>query len=257
MFYSNTTYLGIDPTAGERPFTYIALDQERSLLAIGKGDMEEVLAFVAGQRSAVVAVCAPRAPNQGFMDRAEVRDRLSPPPRPGRWRDFRVVEYLLRQHNIYMPQTCAQVEDCPRWMQQGFTLFQRLKNLDYRTFPQKDAAHQYLEVYPHASFSVLLEVLPLPKNTLEGRIQRQLVLYKCDLNIPDPMYIFEEITRHRLLQGLLPTEDLYQVEELDAMVAAYTAWMAGNEPDQISLVGDPVEGQIVLPTPQIQSRYSH
>ena len=255
MFYSNTTYLGIDPTAGDRPFTYVALDQDRGLLAIGQGDMEEVLAFVAGQRSAVVGVCAPRAPNQGLMDRAEVRDRLSPPPRPGRWRNFRVVEYLMRQHNIYMPQTAARVEDCPRWMQQGFTLYQRLKNLDYRTYPDKEADHQYLEVYPHASFSVLLEQLPFQKHTLEGRIQRQLVLYKCDLDIPDPMYIFEEITRHRLLRGLLPTEDLYQVGELDAMVAAYTAWLAGNQPDQVSFVGDPLEGQTVLPTSEMHSRY--
>jgi len=256
MFYSNTTYLGIDPTAGDKPLTYVALDQERSLLAIGQGDLEEVLAFVAGQRSAVVGVCAPRTPNQGLMDRAEVRDRLSSTPRPGRWRNFRVVEYLMRQHNIYMPQTSAQAEDCPRWMQQGFTLCKRLKNLDYRTYPSKDAAHQILEVYPHASFSVLLESLPLQKHTLEGRIQRQLILYRCDLAIPDPMYIFEEITRHRLLQGMLPIEDLYQVEELDAMVAAYTAWMAGNQADQVSFIGDPREGEVVLPVAEILSRYS-
>ena len=255
MFYSNTTYLGIDPTAGDRPFTYAALDQDRNLLEIGQGDMDEVLAFVAGQRSAIVAVSAPRSPNQGFMDRAEVRDRLSPPPRPGRWRNFRVVEYLLRQHNIYMPQTSSQAETCPRWMQQGFILFQRLKSLNYLAYPQKDSAHQYLEVYPHACFSVLLEHLPLHKHSLEGRIQRQLILYKYDLNIPDPMYIFEEITRHRLLNGILPIEDLYQVEELDALVAAYTAWVAGTQPDQVSLLGDSLEGQIVLPTSEIQHKY--
>jgi hypothetical protein len=256
MFYSNTTYIGIDPTAGDRPLTYVALDQDLGLLAIGQGDMEEVLAFVAGQRSAIVAVCAPSSPNQGLMDRAEVRDRLSPPPRPGRWRNFRVVEYQLRQHNIYMPQTSAKAEDCPRWMQQGFILYRRLEHLNYRGFPQKEAAHQCLEVYPHACYAVLLEQLPLPKRSLEGRIQRQLILYKNDLNIPDPMHIFQEITRHRLLQGILPIENLYQVEELDALVAAYTAWMAGTQPDQVSIMGDSMEGQIVLPVAEILSRYS-
>lgn len=255
MFYSHTTYLGIDPTAGDRPFTYVALDQDLGLLAIGQGDMDEVLAFVAGQRSAFVAVCAPRSPNRGLMTRDEVRDRLSPPPRPGRWRNFRVVEYQLRQHNIYIPQTSAEVEDCPRWMQQGFILYQRLRNLDYRPYPQKDSAHQYLEVYPHASFAVLLEQLPLNKHTLEGRIQRQLALYKNDLDIPDPMYIFEEITRHRLLQGVLPIEELYRVGELDAMVAAFTAWMAGTRPDEVTFLGDPNEGQVVLPAAEIQSKY--
>jgi hypothetical protein len=256
MFQSNTTYLGIDPTAGDRPITYVALDQDRSLLAIGQGDMEQILAFVAGQRSAVVGVCSPRSPNRGLMDREEFRDRLSPSPRPGRWRNFRVAEYLLRQHNIYMPQTAALAGDCPRWMQQGFILYQRLRSLDYRKYPDKDAAHQVLEVYPHASFSVLMELLPFPKHSLEGRIQRQLILYRCDLDIPDPMYIFEEITRHRLLQGMLPIEELYEAEELDAMVAAYTAWLAGNEPDQVSFIGDPLEGEVVLPAGEILSRYS-
>ena len=255
MFYSNTTYLGIDPTAGDRPFTYVALDQECNLLAIGQGDMEEVLAFVAGQRSAIVAVCAPRTPNRGFMDRAEVRDRLSPPPRPGRWRNFRVVEYQLRQHNIFIPQTSAEASDCPRWMQQGFNLYQRLKILNYLPYPQKDAAHQFLEVYPHASFSVMLEHLPLRKHTLEGRIQRQLILYKYDLNIPDAMNLFEEITRHRLLRGILPLENLYQVEELDAMVAAYTAWLSGMQPEQLTFLGDSLEGQIALPSSELKNKY--
>ena len=69
------------------------------------------------------------------------------------------------------------------------------------------------------------------------------------------MYIFEEITRHRLLQGVLPLEELYQVEELDAMVAAFTAWMAGMQPDQVTFLGDSMEGQIVLPTSEIQNKY--
>jgi predicted RNase H-like nuclease len=255
MFSDHTTFIGIDPTAGERPFTYVALDQDRSLLAVSQGDMEEVLAFVAGQRSAIVAVCAPYSPNRGLMDREEVRERLSPPPRPGRWRNFRLVEYQLRRHNIYIPQTAALEKDCPRWMQQGFILYKRLKALNYHPYPQKEAAHQYLEVYPHACFSVLLEHLPFPKHSLEGRIQRQLVLYKYDLNIPDPMFLFEEITRHRLLQGVLPIEDLYQVEELDAMVAAYTAWKAGMFPDEVTFLGDPSEGRLVIPTPDMKSRY--
>ena len=255
MFYSNTTYIGIDPTAGTRPFTYAALDLERGLLAIGQGNMEEVLAFTAGQQSAIVAVCAPRSPNLGLMTRAEVRDRLSPPPRPGRWRNFRVAEYQLRQHNIFVPGTSALAEDCPGWMQQGFILYQRLNHLDYRTYPQKDAPHQYLEVYPHASFTALLEVMPFPKHSLEGRLQRQLVLYKCDLDIPDPMYIFEEITRHRLLQGILPIEDLYEVEELDALVAAYTAWLAGMQREQVMFLGDETEGQIVLPVSKLKPKY--
>jgi hypothetical protein len=256
MFYTNTTYLGIDPTAGGRPFTYVALDHELHLLALGRGDMEDILAFTAGLRSAVVAVCAPRGPNRGLMNRPEVRQNLSPPPRPGRWRNFRVAEYQLRQHNIPVPQTSAAREDCAGWMQQSFILFHRLEDLHYLPYPQEDADHQCMEVYPHACFAALLGRLPFPKHTLEGRLQRQLALFDCKIKVSDPMLVFEEITRHRLLQGILPLEELYGPEELDAMVAAYTAWIAGMQPDQVSRLGDPEEGYLVLPVPELRDRYS-
>jgi predicted RNase H-like nuclease len=97
-------------------------------------------------------------------------------------------------------------------------------------------------------------VLPFPKHTLEGRIQRQLILHALNINVPDAMLFFEEITRHRLLNGILPSENLYSPGELDALVAAYTAWLAANQPDKVCLVGDPHEGQIVLPG-QLKPRY--
>lgn len=256
MFYSNTTYIGIDPTAGVRPFVYIALDHELALLAVGKGEMGDVLAFVAGQRSAFVSVCAPRSPNRGFMEREEVRQALVPPPRPGRWLNFRVAEYQLRQHNIIIPQTPADSADCPGWMRKGFTLYRRLEELGYNPYPQADAACQYLEVYPHACFAALLGRLPFPKHSLEGRLQRQLALYDRKMRISDPMLVFEEITRHRLLQGILPLEGIYEPEELDAMAAAYTAWVAGTKPAEITRLGDPEEGCIVLPVLELKDKYS-
>ncbi len=73
--------------------------------------MNDVLAFVAGQQQALVAVCAPRQPNLGLMEKAEVREKLIPPPRPGRWVNFRLSEYQLRQHNISSPRTPAQKLD--------------------------------------------------------------------------------------------------------------------------------------------------
>src|SRR5512139_2629367 len=100
MFPTRKTFVGIDPTAGQRPMTYAALDDSLRLLAMGKGDLNEVLAFVGGLNQAVVAVSAPQRPNQGVMDRQEVREKLSPPPKPGRWRGFRLAEYQLRQHHI-------------------------------------------------------------------------------------------------------------------------------------------------------------
>ncbi|HJW90914.1 MAG TPA: DUF429 domain-containing protein [Anaerolineales bacterium] len=265
MFFTNTTFVGIDPTAGERPITYAALDQQLNLLAIGKGDLEQVLAFVAGQREALVAVCAPRKPNQGLMERAEVRRVLSPPPRPGRWLNFRLAEYQLRLRNISSPRTPADQSLCPRWVRSGFNLYRRLEGLGYQPypadkatvspFPEEDGLRQCLEVYPHASFTILLGHSPFPKHTLEGRLQRQLILYELDLNLPNPMRFFEEITRRRLLQGILPVEGLYLPEQLDALVAAYTGWLANSQAEQVTLLGHAEEGYVVLPAAELKNRY--
>lgn len=255
MFFTEVTYIGIDPTAGQRPFAYAALDGNLRLLALGQGELDEVLAFLAGQRQAIVAISSPRQPNQGLMDRPEVRESLSPPPRPGRWTNFRLCEYLLRQHNIIIPQTASQAEDCPRWMQMGFILYRRLQGLSYHLWPKEDLAHQYLEVYPHASYTVLLKTIPFSKHSLEGRLQRQLLLFEQNLNINDPMRFFEEITRHRLLHGILSDEQIYSPYELDALIAAYTAWSAGTQPDQVLALGNAEEGQVILPVPALKPHY--
>lgn len=254
-FFTETTFIGIDPTAGRRPFIYAALNADLHLLAIGQGEINDVLAFVAGQQQALVAVCAPRRPNLGLMKIPEVRDQLAPSPRPGRWQNFRVSEYLLRQHNISSPRTPRQEKNCPNWIRMGFSLYRRLEELGYHSFPVAGANHQSLEVYPHACYTALLGQAPFPKQTLEGRIQRQLVLYERKINIPDPMRVFEEITRHRLLNGIMPLDKLYSSGELDALVAAYTACLASTSPDQTSTLGDPGEGLIYLPVADLKARY--
>ena len=257
MFFTDATFIGIDPTAGERPFVYAALDHELALLVLAEGTIDDVLAFCAGQRRALVAVCSPRRPNQGVMRREMVRESLNPMPAPGRWTNFRMVEFQLRQHNIHIPQTRASEGNCPKWMRMGFALYERLDGLGYQTYPEQDAERQNLEVYPHAFYTTLLGVLPFKKHTLEGRLQRQLVLFEQRVQVTDPMRIFEEITRHRLMHGILPLDDLYSTGELDALAAAYTAWMAARQPEEVTLLGDPDEGQIVLPVDHLKERYSH
>lgn len=255
MLFSGTTYIGVDPTAGQKPFVFAALDAELRLLALGQGEMDEALAFAAGQRQAVIGVCAPRRPNRGLMDQAATREQLNPMPRPGRWNNFRVAEYLLRQHNISSPKTAARIEDCPGWMRMGFQFYRRLESIGYATYPNDECHRQTLEVYPHAGYTVLLGQTPFPKHTLEGRLQRQLILHEMNIHVPDPMRFFEEITRHRLLKGILPDESVYSANELDALVAAYTAWLAVQKPDEITRLGDPQEGEIILPGAGIKSHY--
>jgi hypothetical protein len=254
MFSNESIFIGIDPTAGKRPMTYAALDDRLRVVALAKGDLNEALAFVAGQRQALIAVSGPPRPNQKVMEKPHVRESLTPPPRPGRWSDFRLVEFLLRQHRIRSPKTPAQESACPTWMRRSFLVYHRLEGMGCRPYPGETPL-QWVEVYPHASFSVLLGRRPFAKNTFEGRIQRQLVLYERNVDIRDAMRVFEEITRHHLLHGVLPLEHLYTPADLDALVAAYTAWLAVHEPHDTMLLGDPEEGQILLPTGALKSRY--
>ena len=255
MFSSNTTFIGIDPTAGEKPIVYAAIDHARHLLALGAGSLDDVLAFAAGQHQAVLAVCGPRRPNSGVMKNPQKRGELNPQPAPGRWENHRLAEYLLRQHNLFIPPTPFNEADCPNWMRQSFLLFRRLEEMGYRDFQDETAGRKNLEVYPHACYSVLLGVLPFPKHSLEGRIQRQLVLFENEVEVPDPMDFFEEITRHRVLKGVIPFDELYTPGELDALAAAFTAWYSASRPNQTTMLGDPEEGQIILPVDSLKTRY--
>lgn len=253
MFAAEKVYIGVDPTGMHRPFTFAALEGDLRLTALRQGEMDDVLAFLGGQQQARVAICAPPRPNQRVMERPEVRQSLSPQPRPGRWTDFRLVEYLLRQHHILIPRTPAQEAACPAWMQRAFTFYHQLEQLGFQPHPHENSL-QWIEVYPHASFCALLGQVPFPKSTLEGRLQRQLALYEQRLRIPDAMEFFEEITRHRLLQGILPA-NLYKPAELDALVAAYTAWLVDHHPERTLFLGDAQEGQVVLPTHELKRKY--
>ncbi len=255
MFFTQISYIGIDPTAGRKPFAYAALDMYLHLASLGRGTLDEVLAFMAGQHQAIVAVCAPRRPCQHLMERTEVRDSLNPPPRPGRWMNFRLVEYLLRQHRISCYKTPDDEKACPNWMKMGFTLYKRLESMGYQPYPAQGSALQWLEVYPHASFSALLGQVPLPKNTLEGRLQRQMALHRQKIDLPNPMDLVRGLTAKNLLQGSLPLEKLYSQGELDALVAAYTAWRAANQPKELTALGEASEGVVYIPVAELKRHY--
>ena len=82
-----------------------------------------------------------------------------------------------------------------------------------------------------------------------------MILYELGVGIKDPMDFFDEITRHRLVKGILPLEVIYPPEQLDALVAAYTAYMAANKPDEILFIGASEEGRILLPVGEMRERY--
>lgn len=280
MLFDSTLFIGVDPSGGRKPFTYAALDQHGKLAALKDGETEDVLAFLAGQPGAIVAVNAAPRPNMGLVRRDKLDQNSSGPDKmifvqrlaqqvqggkidpdlpplrtSGRSQEMRLAEYQLRERGINIAITPSRKEFCANWVQVGFDFYRRIEGIGFVSYPTADASHQCLETHPHAVFCVLLGQAPLARSTLEGRQQRQLALYEQGLGIRDPMEFFEEITRHKLLKGILPLEQIYTAEELDAIAAAYMAYIAGRHPERVGKIGDAQEGQIFLPVNELKAKY--
>ena len=254
-----TIYIGIDLAMDARKtsksFTFVSLNQALRLQGIGEGNLEDVLAYVGSQAEAYIAIDAPRRPNLGL-----VQPEISPqetilPVESNEARNCRAAEYQLRQHHIHILSTADQKEACPTWMRAGFKLFAQLEKLGFSAFPAHTQPRCSLEISAHGVFCVLLEQAPFPRETLEGRLQRQLVLREQGVKIADPMNFFEEVTGHKLLHGILPLEEIHSPGELDALAGAYTAWMAANKPEEVTCLGVVEEGQIVLPVASLKEKY--
>jgi predicted RNase H-like nuclease len=241
---------------------YVALDSRLHILEQRDGNLEAVLEAVARYESAVCAVDAPQSPNGGLLAQPEVRQQYGLRPYSTTWSQFKVCEFLLRQHGIGIYNTPLEAAEAHSWMQLGWELYDRLRGQGYQPHsPEEPPAGEtrppktYIEVHPHACFTVLLDRFPYKKTTLVGRLQRQLLLYECRVDVPDPMEVFEEVTRHRLLAGTLEFRGLLTHDELDALVAAYTAYLVSAQPQNVSWVGDPAEGQIVVPVEKMKEKY--
>ncbi|HET6595063.1 MAG TPA: hypothetical protein VFG81_05545 [Anaerolineales bacterium] len=112
----------------------------------------------------------------------------------------------------------------------------------YKAYLETNEPKRWLETDSQDCFRVLGGYKLFPRRALEGRLQRAAILYEQGLQLLDPIDMFEEITRYKLIQGILPLENLPSSRELDALVAAYLAWMSLNRPAQIV-----VTGEFVLP----------
>lgn len=253
MLFTDSVFVGVDPTSGRKSFTYAALDRELNLVALTDGEIEDVIAFLGGQKAATVAINAPSNVNRGLVREKMKQEMLT--PHQIRGADIRLGEYQLRERGISVSGTPSRVESCPAWMQLGFGLYRKLEKMGFVPYPQKDSQYQLLETHPHACFCALLGQIPLSKPTLEGRLQRQLTLYERGVRIKDPMDFFEEITRHKLMKGNLPIELIYLSETLDALVAAYTAWLSIDKPTEITKVGHDEEGYVILPSQMLKEKY--
>jgi predicted nuclease with RNAse H fold len=257
MFFTDVVYIGVNPSAGDHPLRYAALDHELKLVALDEVDVESLLALIGTLEQVFVAVDAPQGPNKGFMTRPAIRERYNLQPGGETWKSWRVCEYELRSRNIRLYNTPEDPNEARGWVRNSFELFKRLEKMGFRKYVQGEEPHKcmLIEARSHAGYSVLLDRRPFLKNTLEGRLQRQLVLYLEGIDLANPMHALEEITRHHLLTGHLPLERLHDPDALDAIMAAYTGYLVGTQPERISQVGEREEGLVTLPSAKLRDLY--
>lgn len=248
MLFSHTAFIGIHLTTGRTLFTFAALDTECNLLTLANGGLEDVLTFVSSFQSAIVTVNAPAS-------RVRVGTRNRPARQtPASGAEMRAAERDLRERGILSARASA-IDPGSTRARLGKSFNDGLHKAGFVSHPEDGATHLWLETNPQACFTVLLKQKPLPRLTLEGHLQRQIVLHDAGLRIKDPMDFFEELTRRRLRMGILPLEQLYTADQLDALVSAYTAWMAMNHPNETTRVGTSEDGFIVLPVGELKEKY--
>lgn len=253
MFPTHPIFVGIDLTTAPRSFTYAVLDGSLNLISLNSASLQTLTALLITHPTLSVALNAPPTPNQGLA--GNLPQRHLPASFQNPRVELRLAELQLRQRGILVSKTPARLELCPPWMQAGFALHRTLQDAGFKPHPAPEAPRQLIEVNPHAGFCALAGQVPLAHASLEGRLQRQLLLYDRGLRIPDPMDFFEEITRYKLIKGILPHHLLFQPRQLDALLAAYTAWLSCTSQGGTCMVGDALEGQLTLPVPLLKDKY--
>ena len=247
-------YIGVNPTGNERAIVYVALDDNLHVMKVGVDSVDAIVEHVGGYSQAMCAVAAPMGPNKGLLAEPDYRSRVGLPPATKSYLNFRMCEYELRRRGISVRGTSQDPARIPGWITVGRKFYEALRARGFVEHP-RPGARQMCEAHPDGGFAVLIGKVPYPRGSIEGRLQRQLVLYEEGLELPDPMDLLEEFTRHRLLTGEVDVSDLHEHPTLNALVCAYTAFLLKREPQNTSAVGDPAEGVIILPSSVIKDLY--
>lgn len=222
-------FIGIAYCGGQRPLALAALDARQKVLALSIGRLEDIHAFIAGQTDAVVVCGLP----------------LSRPPHGAN----RPVEQTLIQLGLPSYQTPAEPQALHPPARFGLQLAALCAAQGFTLEQESDSPLLIIESHSAAAFQHLLGMRPFDSHSLEGRIQRQLMLFEREMPLPDPMDFFEEVTRHKLLHGILPAKDIYSPAELDALILAHIAFLSANQPEALFQPLDSPGPRFLLPQP--------
>jgi hypothetical protein len=249
MNSDNRFFMGIDLTAQRNSFTCAVLDSSRKVKFCDTVSLSDWQSALNSYPDIITGINSPLTLNLGYMSDPEYRLTLNPIPPKSRYTEMRVCEYQLLCQGYTPTRTPKDVNRFSPGLQRAFKFTSELGMSGFQYWPFPNSRYQMLEVNADAAFGSLLGVKPFAANSLEGRIQRQLVLQNKGLGVKDAMGFFEEITRHRLLTGKLPDDNILSSTALNALISAFTAWSLVNRPDEYSRCGELDEGVIFLPIP--------
>jgi len=214
-----STYIGIDISSGRgHPMAFAMIDQDKVIRLLGRGEFEDAFAFLAGQSEGLLVINDPMLGEtlrlQSIGDHNHSAHQTMGIPR-SLYESMLTDTYTQRQKRLRKQ------------------LIQALGELEYIPFPAQHFPKQFAVHHSEAFFLNVLNREPISQKSLEGRIQRQVALALAGLHVPNAMRYYQEITRHKLLTGQLPTNMVYTIGELHALTCALTAWLLEYQPDNV------------------------
>jgi hypothetical protein len=250
---SERFFAGVGFSPGRRRATVAVLTSRldvQSLEAMGLTDAAERLC---GFRQATAAIGGPLRPAPP-ADPPE--GPLGASFRAGRAAPLRAGEADLLRRGIPVRKTPALESAAPAWMRAALQLAADLTGRGFSAGRgDREAGRWLIETHPAACAAALLARLPFGRETIEGRIQRQLALLRERVALRDPMDALEELTAHHILSGRLALEGIRTPDELDALLAAFTAWRAFTSPENAFWLGGDSDGWICLPAKDIPDKF--
>lgn len=241
---SYTTFIGIDVQAIQKPYFYYALNDSLEILACGHGRLGDVLAYLAGQASALVAVNGPiclvrpdSAPVQGGLfdiDQSNSDGNQRTGDSALASRGFQPAIHLQEGKKVLL------------WVERSLELTAGIRQLGYEE-SNSGKSRTFFETHSDAAYWLVTGSLPYDSRSLEGRLQRQLLLYEFGFTVKDPMTFLEEFTRYRLRTAQIPMGQVLPAHELRALMSAATAWLVDRRPEAVEHFGETCKGEIFLP----------
>ncbi len=135
MLFTDSVYIGVDLISGRKALTYVALDHDLNLVAFADAKVEETLSFLAGQKSAMVAINAPSSVNHGVVKKDFRTESFT--SHSMRSIEMRVAEYELRQRGIAVRGTDVKESLCTAGVRAGFAFYKKLSKLGFRSISRR------------------------------------------------------------------------------------------------------------------------